>query len=241
MSGDPVVSQGISAADTVQVSGSVEDPGGDPVTPLHHQPPIEIPAMNPMDYCGGADYFLMADGEFITVAPPSSQDADGNEVNGWLLSGTSPSIWDVSGDNIPGGTYCVQGNVYVSGDPTGPSNTSLPLTILATGSVQFSGDPQITPDHPEGIAVIAGGDIEINGSPSSNGYEGLMYARSQCSVSGSPILQGQLICDDEPNAAGTQDDVSENLISGAALVTYNCGGMLQRGRRVLSWYQRLGT
>ena len=240
VSGNPTVAQGVSASDTVTVSGSIQDANGNPVTPLHHQPPIEIPALDPMDYCGDADYILEADGTFITVAPPSTQDANGNEVEGWKLVGTSPPRWDVSGNSMAAGTYCVQGNVKISGNPSGPGNTSLPLTILATGSVGFSGNPQVTPAHPDGIAVISGGDIEISGNPSSDGYEGVFYARSQCRINGNPTINGQVMCDDEPNAAGTDNDVNQNAISGNPTITYNCSGLFGGKRRVLAWYQRLG-
>lgn len=242
VSGNPNVSVGITASDTVKVSGHVEDSTGNTIKPLSNQPPIEIPHLEPADYCDDADYVLHADGKFETVGPPNViQNAYGNEINGWKLASTSPVKWDVSGSSMAAGTYCVTGNVKISGNPAGPSGTDLPLSILATGSVEFSGNPQIAPDHPDGIAVIAGGDISLSGNPSSLGYEGVFYSRSQCMISGNPTIIGQVICDDEPNASGTENLVSENKLNGDPTITYNCGGMFGGVRRVLSWFQQLGT
>ena len=88
--------------------------------------------------------------------------------------------------------------------------------------------------------MISGGDIQISGNPSSDGYSGLFYARSQCEISGNPTINGQIMCDDEPNALGTDDEVDDNNISGNPTITYDCGGSFGGKRRVISWYQRLG-
>jgi hypothetical protein len=241
VSGNPNVAGTVSASDTVRVSGSITDSAGKVTKkPLSNQPPIEIPPLKAADYCADADYILEADGDLIEVGPPMVQfDADKNEVHGWKSDGKGK--WDVSGNSMTGGTYCVTGNVHVSGNPSKANGDALPLTILATGSVEFSGNPKITPDHPDGVAVIAGGDLQISGDVSYTGQTGVFYARSQCQLNGNPTIYGQVICDNEPNAAGTTNFVSENKVNGNPVVIYDCDGLFGGKRRVLSWFQQLGT
>ncbi len=241
ISGNPNIAGTVSASDTVK--GTYADSSGKVTKKkgLSNQPPIEIPSLTAADFCNKADFILEADGKFYEVGPPkklvSANDAE--KKMGWKYAGSGK--WDVSGNSMAEGTYCVTGNVKISGNPSGPSGTALPLTILATGSVDFSGNPTIKPDHPDGISVIAGGDLQISGNPSSTGLNGLFYARSQCQFNGNPSVYGQVLCDNEKNAAGTENSVSENKINGNPLVVYNCGGMFGGTRRVLSWYQQLGT
>lgn len=241
--GTPTVEQGVSASDTVQVSGQIKDPSGGKVQPLHHVPPVEIPQVDPMSYCGDADFTLRSDGTFIVNGPPEVvYDASSAVVYGWRLSSTAPPKWDVSGNDMASGTYCVEGNVSISGNPQGPGGGAVPLTILATGSVEFSGNPTIIPDHPDGILVAAGGDLKIAGNPGTlENYRGSIYAKSQCEISGNPTLAGHVVCDDETNAAGAIEWATANKINGSPKITYDCGGAFARNRRIVSWYQRLGT
>ena len=104
VSGDPTVAQGVTAADTVEVSGSIEDESGNPVTPLHHQPPVEIPAMNPMDYCGAADYRLHDNGSFVTVSPYDSADATGDARR--IRVAMAANLRMTSSMNVRGGGGC---------------------------------------------------------------------------------------------------------------------------------------
>lgn len=242
VSGTPNVAVGVTASDTVKVSGTIRDSAGVKLKPLSNQPPIEIPSLKSTDFCEDADYILHSNGNFETVGPPNViQNASGSEVQGWKRASSSPVMWDVSGEKMAAGTYCIDGNVKISGNPTGPSGTALPVSLLATGSVEFSGNPTITPDHPDGISVISGGDVVIAGNPSATGISGLFYSRSQCMINGNPTLYGQIICDNESNASGTVNLVSENKINGDPMITYGCGGMFGGTRRVLSWFQQLGT
>ncbi len=243
VSGNPTVSGTVSASDTVEVSGSIRDPNGQPINPLSHQPPIEVPRMDPMDYCGDADYILLDDGTLTSVAPPTqTYDATSSDVFGWKMASSSPVLWDVSGNSMAGGTYCVEGNVKISGNPQGPGNSSLPLTILSTGSVEFSGNPQVTPAHPDGLMIISGGDVKISGNPAAgeDNYGGVIYARAQCMLNGNPTIGGQVMCDDDPEAPGAENWVDENAISGNPTIRYECGGTFGGMRRVLAWYQVLG-
>ena len=142
-----------------------------------------------------------------------------------------------SGGSTASGVYCVYGNVVVSGNP-GP----IDMTILATGSVKFSGNPRISSAHPDGILIMSGGDVSISGNPEGGtfAYDGLIYAHSQCEISGNPLLNAQLLCNDEPETAGADNFATENKISGNPTITYDCSGSLEGDRRIMHWYQVLG-
>ena len=117
------------------------------------------------------------------------------------------------------------------GNQLGSPSTPLALTILTTKSVTIPGDPYIIPAHSDSILIVASGDVQLNGSPSSGdqNYHGLVYAGSQCEISGAPVMYGQLIFRDDPNPFGSEDWASENKISGNLTLTYNCGGLLGGG------------
>jgi hypothetical protein len=94
------------------------------------------------------------------------------------------------------------------------------------------------PTHPDGVTIFSGGDLKLNGD-SNTAYEGLMYARSQCDISGNPTLRANFLCLNEPNATGTINHFNGNTISGNTIIQYNCTGSFGGTRRVMSWYQRL--
>ena len=243
VSGTPTVQTQISASDSVEVSGQIDQAGGGQSTPLNHQPPVDIPQLDAMEYCGETDFILRANGYLVTVGPPrDSTDVSDNAVNGWQMGSNDPVEWNLSGASTVGGSYCIEGNVVVSGNPTGPGGTPLPLSLFADGSVQYAGNPMITSAHPDGVLIMANGDVEINGAPEvgEENYNGLIYARSQCRLNGNPTVGGQILCRDDPNPPNSQEWVIENEISGNPVITYGCGGMLVGARRILAWYQTLG-
>ena len=243
VSGTPTVQTQISASDSVEVSGHINQAGGGESTPLNHQPPVEIPDLDAMDYCGTSDFILRANGYLVTVGPPrDSTDARSDPVNGWKRGSDNPVEWNLSGNSTAGGSYCIEGNVVISGNPEGPGGSPLPLSLFADGSVQYSGNPTITAAHPSGALIIANGDVAISGNPSAGeeNYNGLIYSLSQCQLNGNPAIGGQILCNDDPNPPNSLEFVSENGISGNPTIRYNCGGMLVGARRILSWYQALG-
>ena len=243
VNGGPTVSTQITASDTVDVSGTILQEGGGTSTPLSHQPPVEIPDLDPMDYCDTSDFILRANGYFVTVGPPrDSVDATSVPVNGWTMGSSNPVVWDLSGNSTASGSYCVEGNVVLSGNPSGPGGTAIPLSIFADGSVQYSGVPRVTAAHPSGALIIANGDVEVSGnaSGSADSYNGLIYAQSQCVLNGTPVIGGQILCNDDPNPPGSREVASENLINGNATIRYDCGGLSVGLRRILSWYPAFG-
>jgi hypothetical protein len=133
---------------------------------------------------------------------------------------------------------CVEGNVKISGNP-GTEEAPIRLTIVATGSLELSGNPFLEPATSDSILFVLGGDMSISGNPGSNeNYEGLMYAHSQCKVSGNPSVAGNLVCRNNGNPAGTENYAALNEVSGNPTIRYSCGGFFGQGRRLLQWVQR---
>jgi hypothetical protein len=241
VSGNPTVTNNISATSVVQLSGSVENPEGEQVTPLQFQPPLEIPEVFPADYCGTADYTLNSNGTIVRKSDGASFNINSNSVFGWKRASSSPVIFDHDGSSSYPGTICAYGNVKVGGAPGSAANPLL-MSIIATGSIQISGNPYLKPSSPDKIMFLAGGDVEINGNPSAGAlsYEGLIYATSQCKVAGNPAIHGQIVCKNKPNPSPANSTVElavENQISGNPKITYNCGGFRLTKLRFLSWYQ----
>ncbi len=234
-SGNATVQTGISASGTV-VGSPPADTSGAAVVPTTGAREVDIPNLDPADYCGAADYILMANGMFVTLSPPSIVNANGVAQNGWILTSTSPVVWGTNGNAQPSGTYCVDGNVQFS------ANANMPLTILATGSVVFSGNPHITSAHPDGILIMSGGDVSVSGSPAGgDAYDGMIYAQSQCLVTGNMSMSIQLLCNDEPESAGAIDVVTTTEITGNVTITFDCTGGFSGPRRIMDWYYRLGS
>ena len=238
VSGNPVVENGISAADTVEISGSITDPSNQPVVPLHHQPPIQVPPVNTADYCTSADFVLQSDGFILDKSTMTLHDASGNGWGGFKRGSSSPVIWEDDGNTINPGTYCAEGNVKIGGNH-GVAGNPLAISIIAEGSIEVSGNPYLTPAHPDGALLVADGDVSISGNPSggNDSYQGLIYAGAQCKLSGNPQLNGNVVCKDDPNPAGSVEYASMNEISGNAKITFDCTGTFGGKRRVLSWYQ----
>lgn len=239
VSGTPVVSGNLSAADTVEVSGQVRDTLNRRVTPLSHAPPVEIPDIDPLEHCATADFVLQADGQVLDRTTGQTHDARSTSHFGWKLSGDSPPTWDFSGNAATSGTFCAMGNAIISGNP-GSSGSPANMSVIATGSIKVSGNPYLAAEDPNGILLLAGGDVTISGNPSAitQNYRGLVYAGSQCEVSGNPRLGGQLLCKDRPNPPGAENYVTENKLNGDAEIAFDCVSTITGRRRIVGWVQR---
>ena len=143
---------------------------------------------------------------------------------GWKWSG---GTYTTDSNDVASGVYCMNNDVEVANQLGSPS-TPLALTILTTKLVTIPGDPYIVPAHSDSILIVASGDVKLNGSPLSGdqNFEGLVYAGSQCDISGTPVMHGQLVCRDDTNPLGSEDWVTETKISGDLELTYSCGGLL---------------
>jgi Tfp pilus assembly protein PilX len=231
--GTTIVAQSFTAAGTAS-GNNVLYPDGSVVPKESGAPPIDVPNLNYTDFCpGAATYILQSDGWVRRTSDNTLHDARSTARFGWKRASSSPVVWDQDGA-LATGTFCIQGNAKVGGNP-GP----VAVSIIATGSVEISGNPRFgAPTHPDGVTIFSGGDLKLNGD-SNTLYQGLMYARSQCDISGNPTLQANFLCLNEPNASGTINHFNGNTISGNPNIQYNCDGSLGGGRRIMAWYQRL--
>jgi hypothetical protein len=231
--GTTYVSQSFSAGGTAS-GNDVYYPDGTKVPLQSGADPVDIPVLNYTDFCpGSATYLLQSNGWVLRTSDNTLHDARSNSKFGWKRASSSPIVWDQDG-TLPTGTFCIEGNAKIGGSP-GPVN----ISIIATGSVEISGTPRFgAPTHPDGITIFSGGDLKLNGDSHST-YQGLMYARSQCDISGNPTLTANFMCLNEPNAAGTINHFDFNTISGNPNIQYNCTGSFGGARRFMSWYQRL--
>ena len=240
-----VVEYNVVSADSVVVSGSIEDPDGNEVTPLMNQATITVPTYDVWNTCPGADYILDADGWITVVATGEEVHANtGNGAYGWVQKTTAGNTaWELVAAQVVEATFCIDGNAKMDGS-LGSAEDPFVMTVFATGGITATGNLVIMPDHPEGFLLMAQGDLKIAGNVSGAAPEltnGLLYAGSQCHLSGNPSLSAQIFCADEPDPAGAADYAASNEISGNVQFIFDCppeGGLT---RRVLSWSQRYGS
>jgi hypothetical protein len=208
--GTATVSTSATATGTVSVSVS----GGK----ASNQPPIEIPDLNPSDFCGSASYV-------------------------YIGNGSSSYTWKPSSSNlVAGNTYCVTGNVEFAGD-FGSASNYRQVTIIASGSIKVGGKKVwMEAAHPDGIVLMAGGDLDLQGEA---GFKGLVYAGGQCYISDKPTVTGQFLCKNkQPHPGQNLFDrwgSTGMLISGDANFYFDCNSMLSSAFGVLAWYPTIGS
>jgi hypothetical protein len=171
--------------------------------------------------------------------PDQLFNATSTEQFGWKRSSSSPVLWDLSGDYAVDGTVCAEGNVKVSGN-TGSDAVPRKMSIIASGSIEISGNPFMKPSSPDSVMFLAGGDLSISGNPGilNDTFEGLIYSDSQCKISGAPNIEGQIVCQDNPNPPGATEWASQNEIAGNPNIRYSCNGKINGRRRIMEWIQR---
>jgi hypothetical protein len=247
VSGTLTVADSVQSADEVTVSGSIEDPDGDPVTPLEDQPPVAVPDYNnpTATHCGTADYVLQADGWVKQNSTGLLFDATSSAKFNWKRSSSGPVVWETASDVTTWpGTFCVFGNVKIGNNMGESTGIPFAMSIIASGSIEISGNPLLKAEDPSGILLMAKGDVKISGNPvgGAQNYDGLIYARDQCEISGNPRVKAQLICKNQSSGGGSMNLVSENKISGDVDLTYDCNSIAATSgtlvRRVVSWSQR---
>jgi hypothetical protein len=236
--GGPII--GTQASATGTVSGSYTHPDGTAAPKVPGADEVVIPDLNPMNYCAGAEYTLTSAGGVLNMATGITNPSPSG---GWSYDAVTQT-WSTTGTPTlpPPGTYCVQGNVWVSGS-TGSAASPKPLSILATGSIRVEGQPFLKADHPDGIQLMAGGDIYLAGNPAAGtiSYQGMIYAGAQCSAQGSATANAQLLCANGAQPAGAIDWAPANSITGSFKVNFDCSGNVFNKRRVLFWYPRIGV
>jgi hypothetical protein len=163
------------------------------------------------------------------------------EKYGWKRTATGPVKWDLKDALAVPGTFCVEGNAYMSNN-LGLPGLPMKISVIATGSIEISGNPFLTPDHDDGILFLAGGDMSIQGNPGlGDNFSGLVYAGAQCKTSGNFALTGQLMCANGPQPAGSVDFIGAHDMSGNWTMNFDCSANVFNKRRVLFWYPRIGT
>jgi hypothetical protein len=231
--GGPTV--GISASATGVVSGNWNKPDGTAAPKVNGASPVDIPDLNPMDYCGSATYRLLSTGMVQTVATGAQVPFLGT---GWTYNAVTLT-WSFGGAPILPGTYCVTGNVAISGN-NGAAGAPLQVSILATGSISVTGNTYLAPFDADGILLMAAGDILAAGNPGS-AYAGLIYAGAQCLAQGSATFSGQLMCANGAQPAGATAYAATTTVQGSFTLNSDCSGTVLNKRRVLYWYPRVGA
>ena len=221
--GNPCAAEYFSSATTVTGDAQTGDcpSGSDNPTDLRPgQSPIAIPPIRPADYRSAADYILGNDGQVYNPAGAQIGTPGSGAFNDWS--------WDpgnrrwVAGNDIPAGTYYADDtpngtpntpaaatSIEIWGNPQGPGGAAIALTLIATGWINVSGNPKMRPDLSVGaqsISMLAGTDLSISGNPSII-HQGLHFAGHQISFSGNPVINGQVIADNEADFG-----VPENLV-----------------------------
>ncbi len=205
------------------------DSNGDPHTPTPGEPSVPTPQLDPTDYCPGTADWILRGGYVIEAATMDSAvvGSAGDPWN-WIITVADgePQYELGSGGNPQPGTLCATGNVELSGG-AGADGAPIDMSIIATGNVRLTGDSFIQPSDPDGIAILAGGDLWLTGSSgvSSDNFQGLLYANSQCEVSGSSTITGQIICANNPLPPGAPDITPTGTeFSGSITINFECTG-----------------
>lgn len=222
ISGNPVFSGSVTASGSYQVSGTpTVGPGSGGGTP-----PKSVPPINPTDFLAKAKQLLPPDQIFQLKADGRVLDGNdavlallssGDTYRGWKFNMGTPVVWDLSGNVGFDGTYFLEGDAKVQGNPGSPG-TPWQTTIIATEDIEISGTPVID-THLRDTFLVAGRDVKINGNPDQR-FEGLIAAHEQVGISGNPSIEGFIIAEDQLDTSGM---VTGTGLSGNPTITYNCG------------------
>lgn len=222
LSGNPNIANNATATGTYSASGNPTIGGvygGG--RPRMRMPTINLALFRPL-----ADYELRSDG-WVYAGQSGAAGVPGTPLantatgpyRGWRRDSSSPVSWSLSGNTGYDGTYYIEGDAKISGNP-GSVATPWRASVFATGSIEISGTPVMTAET-DGFGLIAGGDLKINGNPQQS-YNGALLAREQIAISGNPNVIGYIIA---TNAASSSTVVTgASTISGNVNITYNGGG-----------------
>jgi len=188
---------------------------------------LRMPSINLAGLRLLADYELRSDGwvyagqsgQAGTPGTPLADTTGGTAYLGWKQERTGPGKWNLAGNAKQDGTYYVEGDAVISGNP---GNLAAPwrASIFATGSILITGSPVLTAST-EGFALVAGGDLRIGANPSQS-YSGSLLTREQFAISGNVTITGSVV---STNEATTATHVSgPSSLSGNATIIYDGGG-----------------
>ena len=237
----PILSGTATAGGTVSNGTAVKTVSGGANPAVANQAPLDVPQLPYTQFCPAqASYILKSNGtiENRKVLPIAVMAIPA----GLTFSAANPKTWSSAAGglgNLPGGgVICVEGNLDVSGN-TGSAAAPVSVTLVATQSVRVQGSPYLKAATADSILIVAGADTYIagNASAGSTSYEGLIYANSQCAVTGSIVIKGNVVCRNQAHTTAAHDWALANSIAGSATISYGCGGYFNQPRRILQWVQ----
>lgn len=188
---------------------------------------INVPNVQASDYISYANYKLASNGQVQTLQSGvwTQCTTAACKATGWTYnSGTS--TWSITGNSAGAGTYYVEGNATIAGNPNGGGNgnnaLNLQLSVIATGNITVSGNPKFTPQNSAKIQFVTDKDLVLSGNSDlddvSTVIEGQIMVREQMSIAGNPEFQGRIIVQ---NVTSTSSLVTTNSINGNPTITYN--------------------
>ncbi len=222
ISGNPTCSGNVTASGTYQVSGAPTI-GGYSGGGWDQK---GVPTVDPTLYLAAAKATLPASQVFQMMSDGRVLDgnnmeiavlAEGETFRGWKYEPGSDARWVYSDNTAFDGTYFLEGSVKISGNPGSPT---LPwkATIMTTENIEISGTPKMD-SHMADTLMVSGGDIKISGN-TEHDYTGIIAAHEQFFISGDPKLGGNIVVEDV--ADSSSELVTETMISGNPVITYDC-------------------
>ena len=235
----------VTASDTVKGASNCEIKmlNGTCNVPLNNQPPVDIPNLTVADLCTSPTFVLSNNGVI--------RDGAGNVLpsgtGGWSWTSSGGGKWSNNAADPTDGMICAYDDVEISGSP-GEAGDPWRVSIYTTQAVKVTGSAVMESFDPYGGLIVAEGDVSIAGTPGPGfNYGGMIYSGSQCELRGNAKINGQVLCKDNPDPAGSANYVNttntDNTgdVSGNPEITFNCSGSVLSKRRIASWVQKLGS
>lgn len=228
INGNPTISGDATASGTYDESGNPAIGG----TATGGVEDMAVPAVDASEYLSLADFILTSDGTLTlpngTVLCDGSDDTDACQDDyGWKFNHSNG--WELENSQARG-TYYIEGDVKVNGNP-GSASDPVQITIIAEGSIEINGNPHLTPETPE-LMFVTDGDLRIGGNfemPLSSPAQILVH--EQLRINGNAVIAGQVLVED---AADLDNLVTENRIQGNPTIVYD-GGLARGAYTVTSW------
>lgn len=214
----------VSATGTVE--GSPEDFDGDPAPAESGADSVDLPDLDPTDYCGDADYRLR-NGYVVTMSsPPDSVVADESfDAQTWGYKAGDRLYELKDSDAIEAGTWCADGDVKLAGG-IGAPGSPLSLSLFSEGHIEADGNSMVTADHPDGFVFMSGGDLMFSGGSgtafSDPDITGVVYAGAECELKGSTNLLGQLVCFGRTQPGWSEDLTGKSKLGGGTKLKNDC-------------------
>ena len=213
------------------VVGAASNSSGESIPHVANADYLPIPSIDIAGHCANADYYLGSDGKVydadsVYIAGTSASVG----WNGWKHQGGE---WTISGGTPPTGTYCIDDDVKISGNPTGT------VTLISTGEIDMSGTPQLTAANEKGLLFAAAGEVEVSGNAtgSTTNYSGLIYSGAGCAIRGNPAIEGQIVC---RGLTEVQDSADASSVTGNVDIQFECGGFFESRKSMTAWYAVFG-